>query len=70
MTKKIILLSLVSSLFVGCVAFPDDGYYDGRYGHRYDYDDRGYDRHDDRYDQNKSWDNARQERENRHRTSD
>ena len=49
MTKRIILLSLASSLFVGCVAFPEDGYYDGRYGHRYDYDDR----HDDRYERDR-----------------
>ncbi len=46
MTKKIIFLSLISTLFVGCVAFPEDGYYDGRYDHRYDYDDRRYDQHD------------------------
>ena len=46
MTKKIIFLSLISTLFVGCVAFPEDVYYDGRYDHRYDYDDRRYDQHD------------------------
>lgn len=38
MARKLLLVSLATTfLAVGCVALPDDGYYDGRY-------DRGYDR--------------------------
>lgn len=57
MAIKIITISLATAfLTVGCVAFPDDGYYDGRYDRR----DRGYDY---RYDQDRRYDRQRWEYE-------
>lgn len=55
MAIRIITVSLATAfLAVGCVAFPDDGYYDGRYDSR----DRGYDY---RYDQDRRYDRQRWE---------
>lgn len=51
MAGKLIFVSIATSLLaVGCVAFPEDDYYDGRYNRAYDYRyDRDY-RYDNRYD--------------------